>query len=139
LGLSIYNLILSRREKQPQLCVTLKNGFLTYGPELSELMLMLEVANRGEKVVTVSSVAISFGKQITFFPRGIEGTTTVPFELALGKSATFWTPLKEFTSSLRRQGVSGKAPIRARFASAVGDEFLSKPFKLDVNHWSSTS
>jgi len=130
--LSIYNFYVSRRDKQPRLVAKIANGFLAYGPELSEFMLLLEIANPGKIPVKISTVEIAWKKQSLVFIMGIKGTREIPFELAPGDSANFWTPMDGIVETLREQGCKGTATIRARFKSAVGDEYLSKKFKIDL-------
>ena len=139
LGLSIYNFFVAKREKSPQLRVKLSNGLLVSGPDLSETMLIIEVANPGTKPVIINSVAISFKGQIAIFPGILPGTHRVPFELEPGKNATFWTPLSEFASSLLEEGARGKVKLRARVSSATGDYYLSNTFTLDVDRWAGYS
>ncbi|TEU19593.1 MAG: hypothetical protein E3J21_03300 [Anaerolineales bacterium] len=136
LGLSIYNLYINRRDKKPRLVAKISNGFLTYGPELSPPMLLLEIANAGEKKVMISAVEIAWRKHKAVFIKGIDGTRDVPFELPAGESANFWTPLEDFASSLEEEGVSGKVRVRACFRDAIGNQYLSKKLKVDVNEWS---
>jgi hypothetical protein len=131
--LSVYNFYIGRRDKKPRLVASISNGFLTYGSELSELMILLEIANPGEKSVKVSAVEIAWKKQAIVFIRGIKGTRDIPFELQPGDSAKFWTPMKEVASSLKEQGCTGKENIRSLFKNAVGGKYLSKKFKIDVN------
>ncbi len=132
--LSTYNFYTNRRDKKPRLVAKIANGFLAYGPEVSEFMLLLEVANLGEKPVKISAVEIAWGKQSLVFVTGIQGTRKIPFELEPGDNANFWTPMEGIANSLREQGGKGKETIRARFKSAVGDEYLSKKFKIDLEN-----
>jgi len=134
LGLSIYNLYVNRRDKRPLLRSKISNGFLTYGPELSDVMLILEVANPGEKHVTVSAVEMLFGKEKAIFPN-IQGTNRLPFELQSGQNASFWTPANEFASDLQRRGYKGKLKIRANFRDAVGNNYASNKFTINIDEW----
>lgn len=135
LGFSIYNFYIGRRDRRPALIAKISNGFLTYGPELSEPMLLLEVANPGEKKVIVSGVHIAWGKQTAFFPHGIPGTKAVPFELLSGEGANFWTPLKEFALALHEQGAKGRVKVKACFTDGVGNKYCSKNFGIDITGW----
>jgi len=133
--LSIHNLRLSQRDKQIQLKAKLSNGFLPRGPDLGELMLILEVSNPGEKLATITSVSLLWRNQTIAFIHGIQGTTSIPFELPPGKSATFWTPLKGLASTLKEESARGKAKLMAQFHTAVGTDHLSKPFVLNIDDW----
>jgi hypothetical protein len=133
LGLSIYNFYVSQQDKRPVLVAKISNGFLIFGPEISDLMLRLEVANSGEKQVTVLAVEVAWGRQKAFFP-SIDGTKRIPFELSPSESATFWIPMKDFKVSLRQQGIVGKVRVRACFRDAVGNEYYSRRrFTIDTN------
>ena len=132
---TIYSHSVSRRDKQTQLFTSIKNGFLTFGPELSDTMLLIEIANRDDKPIKIKGIGILAKKNFIFFPRGIEGTATLPFQLEPGDGETFWTPLKEFAESLHREGYKGKTKIRSSVNTATGEQFTSKPFKIDIDGW----
>jgi len=61
--LSTVNTIANLRAKQQRLSVVLSNGFLTYGPNVGPLMLFIEIANVGSKVVTINSINIKLPKE----------------------------------------------------------------------------
>src|SRR5436190_15911669 len=130
---SIYNFYVARRDKRDHLKARISAGFLASGPDLSETMLLLEVANPTERRAIISSVGVDLGRNTAFFPWGIDGTRNVPFELPPGENAKFWTPMSRFASSLRKEGLSGMVSIRASFADGVGARCLSTPMEIDVN------
>jgi hypothetical protein len=131
--LSIYNFYVDRRDKTPRLVAKISNGGLAHGAELSELMLFLEITNPGEKVVKISAVEILWNKHKFVFFKGIKGTVEIPFELKPGDNAIFWVPMKEVRSALKEQGCNQRASVKACFRTAVGSEFISKPFQVDVS------
>ena len=131
--LSVYNFYVDRRDKSPRLVAKFSNGFLTSGPEVSELMALLEVANPGEKAVKISSVEILWRRRKLVFISGIDGTSKLPFDLQAGDKATFWIPLKKVAQALKKEGCSGKQTVKACFRTAVDKEFVSKPFVLNVD------
>ena len=133
--LSVYNFYVDRKDKSPRLLAKLSNGFLTYGPELSDVMVLLEVSNPGEKAVKISVVEIIWKKNKLVFIAGIDGTTKLPFDLQPGDKATFWTPIKEVARTLKKQDGSGKQSIKACFRTAVDHDFVSKAFVIDVDEW----
>lgn len=132
LAFSIYNFTIDRRDKTPRLAAKISNGFLTYGPELSDVMLFLDVANTGEQKVIISAVEIKWKKQKIVFMGGIKGTVNLPFELQPGNNAKFWTPVKEVKATLKKEGCAGREYVRACFRTAVDREFVSKKFPIDV-------
>ncbi len=135
LALSIYNFYVDRKDKTPRLIAKIANGFMTNGPKISDLMILLEVANPSERIIKVAAVEIKIKKNKLVFFRGIDGTIAIPFELHPGDSASFWIPMKEVISTLQQKGVTGKQSLKACFRTAIGDEFLSKKLSIDVDEW----
>ena len=132
LSLSIYNFIVSRKDKATRLIARISNGFLTYGTELGDLMLLFEIANVGEKPVKISTVEVNWKKRKIVFLKRIGGTTKVPFELPSGDSANFWIPIKEVAIALEKEGCTNREYVRACFRTAVGNEFVSKRFRINL-------
>ncbi len=135
LALSIYNFYISRRDRKPALIAKISNGWLASSSELSEVMLLLEIANSGEKKVNISSVEIAWDKKRAFVFGGMSGTRNIPFELLPGENANFWTPFHEFALTLRKEGVTGKAKLKACFTDALGSKYYSKPLNINVKEW----
>lgn len=136
LALSIYNFYVDRKDKTPRLTAKIANGFFTNGgPQVSEAMILLEVANPGEKIVKVTAVEIKWEKRKLVFIRGIDGTAKIPFELQPGNSASFWIPMQEVALAMQQNGVTGKQSIKACFRTAIGNEFLSKKLSIDLDAW----
>jgi hypothetical protein len=133
--LSIYNFYIDRKDKSTRLVAKISNGFLTNGPELSNVMILLEIENHGQKMVKIAAVEIMWKKKKMVFFGGIEGTNRVPFELQSGDKATFWTPIKQVARTLKEQGCNKRESIKACFRTAVGSEFVSKGFSIDINEW----
>jgi hypothetical protein len=133
--LSLYNFFIQRRAQRPTLTAKVSSGLLTFGPNLSDPMLLMEVANPGDKKVVVSGVEIPLGQKKMVFPK-MHGTKTMPFELHPGENASFWTPLREFAVSLKQEGFRGKVKVRACFRTAVGQNFFSRANTIDVDEWS---
>lgn len=137
LGLSIFNFYLSRHDKRPQLRTKIANGFITQGSDISETMLTLDVANSGEKQVIVSSVEVLLGllgKEKAMFTN-IEGSQTFPFALPPGQNASFWIPIEKFAGDLQRRGYKGKVRIKGNFRDAIGNNYKSKKFTIDLDKW----
>ena len=135
LVLSIYNFYLARKDKVPNLKAGISNGFLPRGPELGDVMVLLEVANTGERPVKISAAEIKWRKNKIVFLSGIPGTLNLPAELSPGDSATFWVPAHEVARTVAKQGGTGQQNIRACFRSAVGTEYVSRNFKFHVEEW----
>ncbi|MFZ5858047.1 MAG: hypothetical protein ACOYZ6_14560 [Chloroflexota bacterium] len=133
LGLSIYNLYVTRRDKKPLLHSKISYGFREQGSKIGEPMLILEVANAGEKTVRVVSVDLDLGKKKITYPF-IDGTQRFPFDLPSGQNAIFWTPKKEVMAKLQKGEYKGKVKLRAVFSDAIGTAHVSKPLRLPVNN-----
>ena len=124
--ISMYALYLKLSEKRPRIIAKLNNGFLAYGPNLGDLMLMIEVVNSGEKSSTIVNFEFRWKKRILVFPNGLDGTTQIPFELAPGKNANFWIPMRQVKVQLYGFGERRKVIIRGRFKDAIGNEYLTE-------------
>jgi hypothetical protein len=133
--LSVYNFYVDRKDKSTRLVAKISNGFLTNGPESSDLMILLEIENHGQKPVKIEAAEIMWKKKKMVFFGGIEGTNRVPFELQSGDKAIFWTPIKKVAWSLKEQGCKKKESIKACFRTALSSEFTSKSFTIDINEW----
>jgi hypothetical protein len=133
--LSTHSLLLARREKARTIKVSISNGFLTFGPRLSELMILVEAANPGERTVTLHAPTLRLpdGKQM-LLPFG-NSSVSFPYDLPEGKSCTAWIEAKEIAADLREHGYSGTVKFRAQFRDAVGNSFISKPWSFDINEW----
>jgi hypothetical protein len=133
--LSTHHLLLAHREKERTIKVSISNGFFTFGPRLSELMILVEAANPGERTVTLHAPTLRLpdGKQVVL-PSG-NSSVSFPYELQEGKSCTAWIEAKELAAALRGHGYSGHVKFRAQFRDAVGNSFTSRPWSFNINEW----
>lgn len=129
---SMYNLYVHRMDERPRLKVDISNGKLIGSSVPDDVMLFFEVANPGKKQITVHGVSIIY-KKLKFVVPLMQGTATLPFELAPGKKHTLWTPLEEFTKGLKKWDIDGTIRVRARAVDAIGNEFYSKRFKVNID------
>lgn len=134
-GLATYNLIHARKGLRPNVRVGLSMGFLTYGPELSESMLIMEAANHGAKMVTLGSPGLLVAGRQVVFPSGVPGDVPFPYELPEGKSCRAWTEARDFALHMKRNGFGGRVRIVAFYRDAVGTMYRSKPLKFEVDQW----
>src|ERR1019366_6223127 len=92
LGLSIYNTVRARRDKQPKLRVHASFGWFTYGPGmgLGDEKIFFNVGNSWDQPVTLASICIPLpGKRsMGFFE--LEGERQMPVVLTPGTSTRFW-------------------------------------------------
>ena len=133
LFLSVYNFYIDRRDKIPRLAVKLYGGVHTHGQRLGPYMAFMEAANIGEKMVKITGIEIKWRNMTVFFPDGIRGDKTIPFELQPGDNAVFFYPAVDIASALKGRGGGGEEKIRARFRTAVGREFVSDPISIDID------
>lgn len=142
LALGISRFIHQLRQGVPRLRVTLKNGFLTFGADTSDVMFIISVDNPSKEPIHVSSVSLEFNRKVILLPSvlaGTSGTTGMPFTLEPGRNETFWTPLRELAIALRAQGIKKRTRLRACATSQVGDDFRSPPYRLNVADWTSSN
>lgn len=134
-GLSTYTLIQNRKEKQRQISVKLSNGFLTYGPELSPAMLLIEATNPGDRTVVLNTVGLSLpdGKTVAF--PNPQSTVCFPYPLQEGNSCMVWTPLKELAQQLSQKGYSGKVRLVGFYRDQLGTVYRSNAFAFDTDGW----
>lgn len=131
LAISIYNIVLRKNDQKTKIKITVGNGFLTYPTELSEPMLLFDVANHGLRTTVINSVMAytSIGQNI-IFPK-IGGTKSLPFILEPGRSVKLWFPLDDFKKYLASVGLNGKVKIKFVFTDELSNKFIGiKKFNL---------
>lgn len=101
-------------------------GFLTFGPKVSDQMLIFTVTNRAEKAMRIASIKVPLGKQGNMFFYDLDGERSLPCYIEPGTSLKFWTGLKELEGSLREQGIVGQRSLAAIVTDGVGVEYRSK-------------
>ena len=133
--LSTYTLIQNRKEKQRQVSVRLSNGFLTFGPELSPAMLLVEATNPGDRTVILNTVGLSLpdGKTVAF--PNPQGNVRFPYPLEEGNSCMVWTPLKELAQQLSQEGYSGKVKLVGFYRDQLGTMYNSNTFSFNIDGW----
>lgn len=134
-ALSTYTLIQNRKGKQRQIRVKLSNGMLTFGPELSPAMLLIEATNPGNRTVILntSGIFLPDGKTIVF--PNPQSNVHFPHPLPEGNSCLVWTPLKELAQQLRQEGYSGQVKLIGFYRDQIGTQYKSKAFGFDIDGW----
>ena len=134
-GLSTYTLVVSRIEKRRLIKIEVSNGFITQGPEASELMLLMRVLNPGDRTVTIGCPAIRLpsGESLVF----TEPLSDVrfPHDLEEGKNCLVWTEIPGLAKQLSQNGFSGVVKIVVECRDAVGNLYVSEPWSMDVSQW----
>ena len=133
-ALTTYNIVKSSKEKKRQLTVKMSGGWQTRGYEISDkFMLFIEVANPGQRDVTINipSIGLPDGKNI-FTPIPLTHVR-FPYELKEGKSCSIWVEKEEIKSELIKHGYSGTVKLRAKVSDATGKVYKArKPWKLEL-------
>ena len=130
--LSTFNIIANRRDKQQRLSVVLSNGFLTYGPNVGPLMLFIEIANVGSKVVTINSINIKLpkGESVPIVniinPRGVSLPVSLPYTLEESKSCSTGVEIEKLAKAIIQEGYSKKIKLHATVSSGAGKIYKSK-------------
>jgi hypothetical protein len=139
-ALGTYNLLVRRQENKPKVKVKISMGFLTYATgQTSEAMIFLEAANAGRTTVTLSSPFFRLpDKQQVVFPNP-QTNATFPHELLPGKSCRIWIGAREFASTLKSNGYSGKVKITGVYRDQVDSCYNSKQSQFDIDNWARSS
>jgi hypothetical protein len=129
--LSTYNAYIARKQSRHQITVKTTFGWLTYGPNLSDDMVMVEASNPGHRAITLTSVGFLLpdGRQIVLL--GNDGSKPLPHHLSEGTSIQHWMPRSNLIETLREHRFSGSVKLRAFYNDAVGARHLSKPVSFD--------
>jgi len=131
-ALATYTSYKNNRDNKRQIAVKLSHGFLTFGPNLSGDMLILEASNPGHRPVTLSGVGLLLPDDRQMVLPDMPGTSALPHQLNEGTSMTHWMAVRETTAELRRVGFSGSVRLTAFYRDATGKVYKSKPFAIQV-------
>lgn len=131
-GLSTWLAVVQRRDKHPRVKVKATYGFLTAGSQLSEQQVLIEIANIGEKPITISSGGLLLPNKVTLMGgmRSENTTAPLPHELNHGKSFTMWFDLRQVEMALAQSGFPPGSEIRAKFCDQTSNVYLSPPLKV---------
>ena len=134
----IYQFVDKKKSSKVKLKVTINMGMLTYtSGHLSEAMIFLNVANIGNKAVTINAPNIKIKR-----PKGGSLLTDFgyyqpfPHKLEPGESTVAWQEIKPLARALKESGLKGKVPLEGYFTTQVGDTYKAKKeYHLDVDEW----
>lgn len=125
-GLSTFIFIKQNQKEKRKLNVILKNGFLTQGPELSELMILFDISNPGYVPVTVHPPAISVkGHTVNVLFTEPKSNVNFPYTLQSGKRVHIWEPMKPLLNEFKRRGLKGTIKLIGTIEDQTGKEFKS--------------
>ena len=133
-GLTTYTITKSNKEKKRQLSVNLAKGFYTSGQGLSALMLIIRVANPGNRAVTIDSPYIELPDRTTLIWRNPLSDVRFPYELEEGKSCHVWAEIEDVTGELVKKGHSGKVKLTAKVKDRTDKIYSAKkPLELELD------
>jgi hypothetical protein len=121
----------TENSERRNLKVNLAFGFLASGPRLSDQMILLTVANPGERAIQITAVRIPVGKNALYF-LNLDGERRLPCLVDPGTNLKFWVELTEIERALKSRGYRGKIKIRAVVADALGAEHKSNPVRVSL-------
>jgi len=134
-GAVLSTIIFIKEQNKHKRYVTIKmsSGFLTYGNDLSDPMLIFEIANPGQKAVTLVGPRIILpDKKNMFFPY-IESSMKFPATLEEGKSIQAWIKISDLKSELIRSGYKEKVKLRCCIQDQPGKNYYcKKSLNLDL-------
>lgn len=133
--LSTYNAYVARKQNRTDIRVTVKYGFFTSGPTLSDQVLFVEASNPGRRAITLTSVGVVLPtKQQLVITT--QGSYPLPHNLTEGTSISHWISLREMSDIMRANRVAGTVKLRGFYNDAVGARHYSErfSFNLDEQH-----
>ena len=140
LAIAVYAALLSTviqlanwKKSKPQIKTSLRIGMLGYdNGYLSDLVLILEAANVGERPATLASeyILLPDGRQLLSFNPNAD--VDFPHELAPGKSCRIWFDRAELKKALSEAGYSGRVWLTGFYHDATGAKFRSRKFRYDA-------
>jgi hypothetical protein len=110
----LWNVYVGLRDRS-NVKVKVAHGFLTGGPNIGPVMILIEAMNKGRRPVTLTSVGFTLpdGKTLVLME------TRLPVDLTEGKSHTERIPHNELRRQLIENGYHSP-PTRAWFGDATG-------------------
>ena len=107
-------------------------GMLARGSELSEQMLLIEVANPGEVDVQVQSSLIRLPDGHTIVLLEPTGDVSLPHVLTTGRSCRVWTPLDDVKQTIRQHGLHGEVKLTPMCRDGVGEVYKGRPKTIEI-------
>lgn len=128
-ALSTYTASVQRRDKKRRVDVTLSYGLVGISGVPGVLM---EGKNSGERPVHISFGGISLPNGMVIALPASRFVQGMPHDLLDGKSLTAFASAEELAGHLREQGYTGDVVIVGVLRSALGVEYKSDPFTVNV-------
>ncbi len=134
-ALSTFEYFSRRQASKRRLKVTLAWGMLTYGPRLSDQMLLVTAANPGNRVVRVDGMALLLPDRSQAVVLGGSANPKLPCELSDGAKVMAWFDCHKLAIELRERGMTGVVKIRAVARDSLSTEHRSREVKFDIPRW----
>lgn len=135
LGVRVVEVAVRLIEGASRVKVKLDNGFLAYPDELSDLMLLLEAGNIGNRTVTLSGEGFELPDRKTMVFPAPQGNVTFPHDLEPGKNCTIWVEAWRVARSLKEAGYKGEVKLVGFYRDQTDKLYRSRPYTLDVDDW----
>jgi hypothetical protein len=117
-----------RREDSLQ--VNLAFGFLTYGPELSDQMLLFTVGNPSDRAVQLTGIRLPLKNGANLVFPYLEGEKRLPCMIEPGTSTKFWVRLLDVESRIGNRAYNFKTEIHAVASDGLGNDYASNTVSI---------
>lgn len=111
--------------RSPSLQVNLAFGFLTYGPELSDQMLLFTVGNPSERPTQLTGIRLPMKNGGNMVFPFLDGEKRLPCMIEPGTSSKFWVKLSDVEASIRSKGYAGSLTVHAVASDGLGNDYES--------------
>jgi len=138
--LSSYNALAARKEKRPQVRVSVSFGVKVCGSpliggEAGPPLLFVEASNPGRRTVTLSSLGLLLAKKRQLFLDPHSEGMPFPYDLEPGKSYRMWVAASRLASWLKQEGLQGKVKLVGFYDDAVGNRYRSRKLSFNCEKW----
>lgn len=131
---SAYTLFIQHQQFKERLKVKLSTALTLEHGDVSEPMFVAEVANIGQRSITVSSCDLQMpNKKVLLFPLWGQHVN-LPHELLPGKSCKMLMPIQEVALALLGLG-HAEVNLVLQFSTQSGKKFSSKPYNFNAHAW----
>jgi hypothetical protein len=134
-ALSTFTAIRNHYEKTRRLKSALSWGVLTRDDSLSEPMFILSASNPGSQAVTISTCYIRLPDNRQLLSVHQDGEVPLPHTVESAQSCKFWYPVRDVVEAIQEFNYSGDIKIYAVFRDVTDKEYVSRPFKGNVQEW----
>ena len=111
--------------RPPALQVNLAFGFLTYGPELSDQMLLFTVGNPSDRSTQLTGIRLPMKNGGNMVFPFLDGEKRLPCMIEPGTSSKFWVKLSDVEASIRSKGYVGSLDVHAVASDGLGNDYKS--------------